>query len=374
MKKIIYIANIRLPTEKAHGIQIAKTCEAFGEQGTSLTLIVPWRNNAIKQDSFAFYNVKKTFNIKRLFSLDLVSFGRIGFLIQTLSFSLSVLVFAIIQKIRGEKVIYYSRDEFVLAPLSLIGEKVFWEAHRGEENFSNRFLLKRGVGVITITEGLRQLYLKEGKSPIWVSPDGVDVSKFQISVTKDEARKKLGLPLDKKIIISIANLYPWKGVDVLADSAKFLSEECRVVFVGGPEKEIVRFKAKYGDTANIKILGSKPYSEIPLFLKAADVAVIPNTAKEDISKLYTSPMKLFEYMASCTPIVASDLPSLREILTEKTALFFEADNPSDLAKKIMLIVDNPQKGEQISTEASRDIMRFTWENRAKGIIKFIFKD
>ena len=63
--KIIYIANVRFPTDKAHGLQIAKTCEALSSLGASVILLVPERRNKIKEDSFTFYNVKQNFEIKK---------------------------------------------------------------------------------------------------------------------------------------------------------------------------------------------------------------------------------------------------------------------------------------------------------------------
>ena len=50
--KILYIANARIPTEKAHGIQIIKTCEAFVEFGHKVELVLPWRFNRIKENIF----------------------------------------------------------------------------------------------------------------------------------------------------------------------------------------------------------------------------------------------------------------------------------------------------------------------------------
>ena len=59
--KILYLAQIRLPTEKAHGIQIMKTCEAFAEQGAEVVLVVPSHRGDIRQDPFEYYRVKRNF-------------------------------------------------------------------------------------------------------------------------------------------------------------------------------------------------------------------------------------------------------------------------------------------------------------------------
>ncbi|MCH7883412.1 hypothetical protein IIA95_03290, partial [Patescibacteria group bacterium] len=77
--KLIYIANARIPTEKAHGIQIMKTCEAFADNGAEIELVVPWRFNPIKNDPFEYYDVKRVFKIVKIPSLDLTAFGKIGF-------------------------------------------------------------------------------------------------------------------------------------------------------------------------------------------------------------------------------------------------------------------------------------------------------
>ena len=81
----VYIANARIPTEKAHGIQIMKMCEAFASLGIDVELVVPWRFNSIHVDSFEYYGVKRVFKIVKIPSLDLTAFGKIGFLIQAFS-------------------------------------------------------------------------------------------------------------------------------------------------------------------------------------------------------------------------------------------------------------------------------------------------
>ena len=86
--RLIYIANIRLPTEKAHGIQIMKMCEAFAEKGIDVELLVPARRNDLIDDPFEFYGVKRIFRIKKLPCLDILrfDFAKAGFLISTFTF------------------------------------------------------------------------------------------------------------------------------------------------------------------------------------------------------------------------------------------------------------------------------------------------
>lgn len=122
---------------------------------------------------------------------------------------------------------------------------------------------------------------------------------------------------------------------------------------------------------NIKILGRRPHHEIPLYLKAADVLVLPNSGKEDISRLYTSPMKLFEYMASMSPIVASRLPSICEILNDGNAVLVEPDRPEALASAVESVLGNELLVRAITKQALVDVEKYSWDRRAKMILEFI---
>ena len=74
-------------------------------------------------------------------------------------------------------------------------------------------------------------------------------------------------------------------------------------------------------------------------------------------------------MASKRPIVSSDLPSLREVLTDKEALFFEAGNSGDLAMAIQKISGNPELSDQLSYNAYEKVKEYTWDKRAEKIIR-----
>jgi hypothetical protein len=89
--RIFYIAAIRLPTEKAHGLQIMKMCEALAEEGVAVELVIPGRETPIKGDAFEYYAVEKRFSIVHCRVLDLVRFGRAGFLLTTILFGLLIL-------------------------------------------------------------------------------------------------------------------------------------------------------------------------------------------------------------------------------------------------------------------------------------------
>ena len=196
------------------------------------------------------------------------------------------------------------------------------------------------------------------------------MEKFSIRLSQNELRQKLGLPQEKKIIVYTGHLYSWKGADVLAEASDYLSDDCLIIFVGGTETDIQNFRKKYR-SRKVLIVGHKDHAEIPMWLRAADVLVLPNSDKEDISKFFTSPLKLFEYMASGVPIVASDLPSIREILNEKNSVLVKSDDPEKLADGIMKVMEDEGKASSIAKQARKNAENYTWEKRARKILEFI---
>ena len=117
--------------------------------------------------------------------------------------------------------------------------------------------------------------------------------------------------------------------------------------------------------------GQRPYSEIPLWLKAADILILPNSAQSEESRYATSPIKLFEYMASGVPIASSDLPSIREIVSEKEVYFFEPDNTVKLATAVKSILQNYAAASMRVASAFEKSRKYSWEMRAKFILSFV---
>ncbi len=375
MQKIYYIANIRLPTEKAHGLQIMKTCEAMARQGVEVELIVPKRFNHITEDPFVFYGVKKNFTITKLWCLDLISlnfFGSVGFWVESWTFYRSVRKY-LKQQQSG---VYYTRDLPIANWLSKSFGPLFYEIHTLPDVISSRYrsAWQRAKGLVVISNGLKSALLKQGivESKILVARDAVDIEQFSIALSQIECRRKLELPQDKKIVLYSGHLYSWKGVYNVLAVAKLLPEVL-FIFVGGTTEDLLSFRqrAKTEGTTNVLIFGYKKHEEIPPFLKAADVLLLPNSAMEKISEYYTSPLKLFEYMASGVPIVASDIPSIREVLSEKNAFFFPTDNLNKFVDTINFVLNNPAFSGKIAAQAHEDSKRFSWANRTKAIINFL---
>lgn len=365
MKTILYIANARIPTEKAHGVQIMKMCEAFARSGNKVTLVAPWRFNRIKGDPFRYYGIARNFSLVKLPALDLVRFGRVGFLVETVTFCISAFIYVLIKK----PDIVYSRDEVVLWPITFLRKDAVWEAHMPRNNYFAHSFARRTGKMIVISNGLKQFFVDVGVSPsnIAVAHDAVDFEQFSVNIKKEEAREALGLPRDESIVMYIGRLDPWKGVETLLQASRMLPENIHVVVIGDGS-ELVRFRREY---PNVIFTGMLPYRDLPRNQRAADILVIPNSGKSEVSRLYTSPLKVFAHMMSGVPLIASDLPSIRETLHERNAILVPPDDAHALADAIKKVVADADTASVLAARAAEDVKRYTWDERAGNIIEFL---
>lgn len=364
---LLYLANIRFPTEKAHGAQIVKMCEAFARRGAKVTLAVSGRKTPITEDPYTYYGVKNIFRITRIFVPDTIRFGAIGFIIHAALFSIRSIG---ILRAHNPDVVY-GRDELPLLFASFAGFPIVWESHTGRTHLLARLVANRAKNIVVISEGLATLYrsVNVPEQKIIVAHDGVDLEQFSISTSSGEARKLLGVSQDARVAMYVGALEEWKGYRTFLEASTFLPNMVFVV-IGGSRSQISALSQAY---PTVVFIGTKPYKDLPRYQRAADILVVPNTMSDVVSSTYTSPLKVFAYMTSEVPIVASDVPSIREVLDEQTAYFFEPDQPKKLAEKIAEITHSPNEAAVRALQARKVVEHYTWDARANTIMSVIEK-
>lgn len=169
-------------------------------------------------------------------------------------------------------------------------------------------------------------------------------------------------------IIYAGSLFDWKGVDDLIAATRWLPG-CRITVIGGDEKGIARLRALVTpDGARVEFTGHLSHAEVWKRLERACIAVLPNRAGS-VSD-FTSPLKLFEYMAAGCAVVASDLPVLHEVLEKNEASWFTPGDPQSLAQAIRCLTDDPARAQAMGVLLAVKAREFTWEARA-GRLKAI---
>ncbi|MFA4818122.1 MAG: glycosyltransferase family 4 protein [Parcubacteria group bacterium] len=378
--KIFYLINSRIPTEKAEGIEAMKLCEALAKTA-EVVMVAPVRFNKIKEDPFSFYNIEKKFRLVRLPAIDLIPFfnSKIIFWLEAVSFAAAAFFYLLFFS-KKEDVIF-SHDQISLYPATFIRKWTIYDIHdfpRGRLNFYRR-LFKNLAGVITTNRWKRQKLISDfglTENKVISQPNGVDLAKFDLMISKEEARVKFGLPQEKILVGYVGMLKTMsmeKGIETAIRSLKYLSNQTFLVLVGGRKEDIEEYK-KVAEDAGLSqrtiFVGWVKHETVPSYLKAFDVLIAP-FPKQDHYDYYMCPMKILEYMASGRPIVTSDLNSIREIISEEESVLVRPDNVEALAEGIKSVLNDQPLAEKKSARAFEKLKNFSWDKRAQIILNFI---
>jgi len=375
--KLIYIASLRIPSEKANTLQILKMCDAFSHYFNSVELWTGKTRNTKEmqkiQNIFDFYSIKENFLIEYLSQLDISFLGKFNEFLWANVKGFSLAITSFIRLIRFRKsgnILVYTRHLHLLfflnffKKISFFKFDVFFEAH----HFSRKIAKysKYINGMVVINQYLQDKYISKGVNNIIVAHDGVSLSDFENIKNYKFIKNKPEIR-----IFYMGSLFHQKGVRVLIDSISFLPSNYHLQIVGGVDKYLEDIKKYVIDKKlemNVDILGFVQHAKLEEFINSADILVLPNSNLFKENK-ETSPIKMFEYMASKRPIIASNIPSIKEILNVKNAYFFKSDFPEDLAKKIIEVSVTDCSRNVIT--AFDDVKKFTWQERALKIYKFI---
>jgi glycosyltransferase involved in cell wall biosynthesis len=401
MTRLLYLANIRLPSEKAHTYQIMQMCAAFVGAGCQVKLLHARRRNRPElqgvEDVWAYYGVERTFEREQVPSLDWYALaerlsprlGRawLGFAapLQTATYTL-----ALAWRLRREQAdVFYSRDPLSLAVLGWLRPRLrprlIYEAHTFPAGPPGLWLRRKVMGMVAgavvITGQLAHLFEQLGvlADRLLVAPDGVNLARFDGLPGRAGCREALGLPHDAFLVGYVGRLHTLgmgKGLDTLVEALAQLRDAprpARLCLVGGPDEaaEAVRQHAvEIGLQDAVLTFGQVHPDAVPRYLRAFDVCAMPFPWTTHFA-YYASPMKLFEYMASGTPIVATDLPSTAEIVRDgESALLVPPDDADALAGALRRLRDDPALGERLTARARSEVAGYTWEARARRILHF----
>jgi glycosyltransferase involved in cell wall biosynthesis len=383
--RIVYFADIRLPLERANGIQTVETCHALATRGHEVRLIVRPDTHTPRRDPYVYYGLPRTarLSIEQAPVTGPQFARRLGYL----SFALG----RTLGKARADML--FTRDLGVAAMLAQVPEALrppfIYESHGYAPDVAaelpeliatarpasrsklarlearEALVWRHARGYVTITQALAdQLVERFGaRDNIAVVPDGV---------RRPTGETWQPPPADPPPIVGYAgHLYAWKGVDVLLDALARVPS-VRGLIIGGHEAEPdlgrVRDRVRaLGLDARVELTGLVPPADVPALLARATILVLPNVASA-ISARFTSPLKLFEYMAAGRAIIASDLPAIREVITDDVnGLLVAPGDAAALAAAVTRLASTPALADRLARTAFEHARTFTWERRAERL-------
>lgn len=376
--RIWYFAQVHsyFPSTYANNFQVMKMCSALARNGMGTTLVVPRRfstKRAIKKlqtSLWKFYGVSDNFEIAWLpFPYPILKFQRTVHALIGALYALGI-----------KASLVYTRSEWVAILLARLGIPTVLEVHHFEGGLPQRMAFQGAsrylsfTGLVCVSKALADKLMELGvpESKVVVAPDGVDLEGFEPRLSRSEARTTLDLPLDRKIVCHLGSIYQGRGIETLLESAGKLPD-VSFLLVGGRHEDGERYQNMIRELniQNLHFTGIIPNREVPVYLYAADVLVMPYTA-QTVTHQYMSPMKMFEYMASGRPIVASDFPVLREVLRpDENAVLVPPANAEALTGSIQRLLADPGLSERLGAQALRDVGQYTWDCRAGKVLDFI---
>ncbi|MCL6477727.1 MAG: glycosyltransferase family 4 protein [Peptococcaceae bacterium] len=209
-------------------------------------------------------------------------------------------------------------------------------------------------------------FLNGYEKRIIVVPNGIDLESYNIGHSKSRCREILNLPIDKKIILFVGNLIPYKGPDVLIKAMEKIVKICPETFLvmvgdGLMRSELQNTALKHNLMKNIRFAGYVDGNEKLLYYKASDIFVLPSTMNTEVF-----PIVLLEASASELPIVVSDLNTFKCIIRDgHNGIVAKKNNEIDLASKIINLVSEPKECLRLGQNARKKVNDYTWEKISK---------
>ena len=382
--RILYFADIRFPLERANGIQTMETCHALAMRGHEVRLVVRPDTHAPARDPFDYYGLPHSprLNIERVPASGPRFARRVAYLsfaagrvmgaaradvLMTRDLGTAAILGKIPRAVRAP--IVYESHGYAPEVAAALPEMVSTADPPGAARLKRLARHEASVwrsadGYVTITSGLaRKLQEKLGsRRHTAVVPDGV-----RVNSTPDRPET-----LEGRAVVGYAgHLYPWKGVDLLLEAIA-LTSRASALIVGGHDVEGDRARLEalahsLSISSRITFTGHVAPAQVPALLRQATILALPNPASA-ISTHFTSPLKLFEYMAAGRAIVASDLPAIREVLRhEVNALLVAPGDPASLAFGIERLLADPQLATKLAGNALSDVDDYTWSRRAERL-------
>lgn len=210
-------------------------------------------------------------------------------------------------------------------------------------------LIKHSAAVVPVCDALATIAKSHGKeSPVILS----DISLLEPSAAAENIRESLNLPDTAIISLYSGNLERYQGIDLLIDSFQIVAEQnqaAHLVIIGGTPADITNYKRRVqsiGLCRNIHLIGPRPVQALYGFLKQADILVSPRTMGNN------TPMKIYSYMHSGKPMVATRLPTHTQVLNDDNAILV-APTPQDYAVGLLKLISNPELRTSIGGAAFR---------------------
>jgi glycosyltransferase involved in cell wall biosynthesis len=368
--KIMYVSDAYIPSKTANSVHVVKMAEALALSGHKVKLMA-LSCDGTKSSVYSFYGVRFNFDLKFTVIRPLkgvLIVHALNCLIQSFTF-------------RPDFV--FGRSFFGIALISIFrpGLPLAFETHNPVrtltlfQKLAFEIILKRARSIIVISAGLKEILVKEIKGKfreddIFVFPDAASLTDTstidglkEVKMLRSRSRMKVGY---------VGSVQKGRGIEVIVTLAQQLPD-VDFYIVGATVEEVLEIVSSPKISPNLLFLGFQSPAVCQLLRSEFDVLVAPyqlNTSVRSGNNTsgYMSPLKIFEYMSAGKAIIASDMPVIREVLSEHNSILI---NPTDIEGWVNAI--NRLRDVTLRKKLGRDAYHdwksnFSWETRAEKIL------
>jgi glycosyltransferase involved in cell wall biosynthesis len=272
--------------------------------------------------------------------------------------------------------IVHTRDwNFVKAAIKNGIPAIYEQHHHEAKQFQSEIIRNPLFQIaVTVADSVRDSMIQNGMPPEKVIKlhNGFNHLFLVRNPAADEDwRKKLLANERQHLVVYAGGLYPFKGVNMLIDVAKELPE-IQFAIAGGNQSQVTTYQqlAREKQVNNINFLGHLPQNQLASLLQAADILAHPHCLTN--AATFTSPLKFFDYLASGTPIVVTEIPSMIEFKSANIiANWCEPDRPDIFAATIKKTLENYPRNLEGYAETINFVRQFSWENRITKILSYV---
>lgn len=335
-------------------------CDAFKSLGHNVTLFC-YRGTG--EDPFTYYGTKNNFYLEQIRQAPIPYVGR---LIDSLRVHIRY-------GKRHDFDLFYGRNLLGLWALRNNGTPIIYESHALPPS-NTHIKIEREIltsanfkKLVVITQQLKNKYLEIFP---FLTSDNItvahDAAKIPPSAAIESREQKTTLRIGY-----VGTLSTGKGAEIIYQLAKSHPQhEFHLVGRLSPECKPMLESA----SSNVYLYGHLPHRELAHLYPTFDIALLPNQATMPVGNrdigTWNSPMKLFEYMSFGLPIIASDLPNLREVIDDmENGLFARHDSLQDWTEKLDLLAGDAKLRSRLGSNALKSLAdNHTWVSRAKEVL------
>ena len=361
--KICYLSNSATPSHNASSLQIVRMCDAFAKLGHKVTLICP-DTSKTNESVFSYYGLNKNFEF-----LKLIFFKKFPIGINYYLYS----IFSVIFCLNKNYDLFITRNFFTAFCLIFLRKKLIFELHHSLELESrSSIILLRLFKFLNSTKVFKIVAISEAIKDYYVRNFNIYIKK--IIVLPSGSNLKINYFFKKKIRFDIGYfglIEKKKSFDLISRVAK-IDRENNYHLYGN-----ILGNLKKNNYKNLKIYNYIPYKDIKEAYSKMDILILPYSKVVPVAGGvgniidFTSPLKLFDYMAAGKLIIASNIPVLREVLKNNVNCIFinNFNNPNSWRLELFKLKNNIYKRKIISKKSYINSKKFTLIKRASLYLK-----